>query len=275
MSAKNQVSSVLEKYNINFYGFIPFSACGIANRRLYDRCVSEGAKTVVIFAVPYKTNNTPVDDYQMSEYARVYDYHKKFDNIFQKLIPDLQQLFPENVFLAFTDHSPVNEKLAAAGAGLGVIGKNTLLITEKYGSYVFLGEIITDLEIESTEGEILSCADCGICKKVCPAGAIGEKSFDVSKCLSNISQKTKKTETEKLLLQNKRIVWGCDICQQSCPMNRNKGKTDDSYFTEGYISDLSFDLIHSMTDEEFSKYPFSWRNKKVILDNISNINKQD
>ena len=123
--------------------------------------------------------------------------------------------FPENSFSAFVDNSPIPEVKTAALAGLGVVGENGLLITEEFGSWVFIGEIVTDLFIECEEREIKSCIKCGKCKKVCPAK---------NECLSAVSQKKGElsSEEERLLKENN-IVWGCDICQEVCPLQVSDG----------------------------------------------------
>ncbi|MGI6717286.1 MAG: epoxyqueuosine reductase [Eubacteriales bacterium] len=275
MPNKNKIFNILENFGIDLYGFVPFSACVPANRRLYDECRNIGIKTAVIFAVPYKTDQTHGDGYNMSAYARVYDYHKKFTSLFDIIIPRLNESFPDNTFNAFADHSPINEKLAASSAGLGVIGNNTLLITKKYGSFVFLGGIYTDLDIPCDVISPERCLDCGLCKYACPTGAIGEKSYDHTKCLSYISQKNAKTECEKVLLYKTKTVWGCDICQNVCPLNDKAQNTADSYFTGSFIKNLSYDFIEKMDNSEFLKYPFSWRKKQVILDNIANADKNN
>ncbi|NCA68189.1 MAG: epoxyqueuosine reductase [Clostridia bacterium] len=265
----DKIISILEKNGIHSYGFIPFSECFPVNKRLYDECVDCGMKSVIIFAIPYKTGKESEDGYKMSAYARVYDYHKRFAQIFGSLIEDFNNAYPEYKFVSYADNSPVNEKIASAMAGIGVIGRNTLLITEKYGSYVFLGSLVTDMEIEYSHSQVSTCINCGRCVAACPNGALTEKGFDFEKCLSYISQKNVKTETEDNLLIKHGIVWGCDICQDVCPMNNGITLTDDRYFIDSFIHRLSYDFIDSMNDTDFSEYPFSWRKKKVILHNLS------
>ncbi|MDD4125086.1 MAG: DUF1730 domain-containing protein [Eubacteriales bacterium] len=272
MSVNEKIISVLKENGIYSFGFVPFSDCSPVNKRLYDECAERGMKSVIIFAIPYKTAQKPKDSYKMSAYARVYDYHKKFSLIFDSLLCELKSTFPEYGFLSYADNSPVNEKTAAALSGIGVIGRNTLLITEKYGSYVFLGSVITDMETESTRTALSVCIGCGRCAAACPNNAIGEKSFDFEKCLSYISQKNVKTDEEAELLKKHGTVWGCDICQQVCPMNEDVSLTDDGYFTDSFIYELSYAFIEAMNDADFHKYPFSWRKKQTILYNISLIN---
>lgn len=269
------LTSLLNKNGIYSYGTIPFSKCLPVKQWLYDECTAKGMKSVIIFAVPYKTGKTSDDAYKMSAYARVFDYHKRFEQIFLSLIKDLENNFPGFKFVSYADNSPINEKIAAANAGIGVIGNNTLLITNKYGSYVFLGSVVTDMETGYTFTEAMKCKDCGKCVSACPTGALTASAdgkingFDYEKCMSYISQKKEKTAIEDELIVRNGAVWGCDICQEVCPMNKDKSLTDDGYFTDSFIKELSYNFIQSMSEEEFIKYPFSWRKKDVILHNLS------
>lgn len=267
----NTIKHILESEDIFSYGLIPFQACVPANQRLYDSC-KDRMKSVIVFAIPYKTCNVPTDSSNASLYARVYDYHKLFEYKFSSVKRKMYKAFPGFCFEAFADHSPINEKQAAASCGLGVIGKNTLLITDKYGSFVFIGSVITDMPIDYSLVTPKSCISCGRCISACPNNALSVNGFDFTKCLSFISQKRAKTADENALLKKYKTVWGCDICQSVCPMNEGKAITTESYFTDSFIFDFSKEFISSLSDEEFEKYPFSWRKKEVILHNIEAIN---
>ena len=266
MEIDPKITKIMNKNGISLFGVAAYKDCAAANKRLYEEC--KDMKSVIIFAVPYKTENVPDDGYKMSCYARVYDYHGYFARLFDSLIKDFESEFPSNVFRGFADHSPINEKQAAANASLGVIGKNTLLITKEYGSFVFLGSVITDLETESVKNGIASCLNCGRCAAACPGGAIGENGFDAEKCISGITQKKSITDAEKKKIKANNAVWGCDVCQNVCPLNKGALATSEKYFTESYIKSINYDYIKNMSEEEFAKYPFSWRKKDVILRNI-------
>ena len=257
----------MKKNGIELFGIVAFKDCEAANIRLYDECKS--MNTVMIFAIPYKTDNTPSDTMNVSEYARVYDYHLYFGNLFTSLIKDLEAEFPSHIFKGFADHSPINEKKAAATAGIGVIGKSTLLITEKYGSFVFLGSVITDLETETEKHEIKSCIDCGRCIASCPGGALNKYGFDSEKCISALTQKKSLTDEDEIKIKANKAAWGCDVCQKICPMNENKLTTKIGYFIDSYLENVSSETIGNMSNEEFAKYPFSWRKKDVILRNLT------
>ncbi len=262
------IEKILEKHGIELYGAVPFSECVPANMRLYEQ-LKDKIKTAIVFAVPYRTELVPEDKYKMSSYARVYDYHRKFDPLFEELINELSQSFNDNFFAGYADHSPVNEKHAALIAGMGSAGRNSLLITDKYGSFVFLGSVFTDLECADKTVPVKKCIDCGRCVAACPAGAIREQGIDPEKCLSGINQKRSVTDEEAAFIAKSGYVWGCDECQNVCPLNEKALKTDDAYFTGGFIKKLSQEWLRGLSDEEFAKYPFSWRKREVILRNIA------
>ena len=266
MDNDKKITEIMNKNGVDLFGTASFGDCLPANRRLYEECAD--MKTVIVFAVPYRTKNVPDDGMRMSAYARVYDYHGYFRRLFDSLVNDFKAGFPACTFKGYADHSPINERHAASLCSLGVIGRNSLLITEKYGSYVFLGSIITDLVTETSHDAPKSCMNCGKCVSACPGGALRGGVFAAENCVSAISQKKVINEDEEKIIAANKAVWGCDVCQQVCPMNEGALFTDNEYFTGSYLKNVSSETISEMTDEEFAKYPFSWRKKEVILRNL-------
>ena len=177
----------------------------------------------------------------------------------------------------FADHSPIDERLAACNAGLGVKGDNGLFISHTHGSFVFIGEIICSLSEKELNAEGIpvtfspceECCHCGACKGVCPTDAVeGEKDL----CISHITQKKGNlSDTEKDIIKKSGYVWGCDKCALACPMNKKTETAPIKYsafFTEGMISPKTFSEIESMSEEEYGKYPFSWRKKEILKRNF-------
>ncbi|MBR6785134.1 MAG: DUF1730 domain-containing protein [Clostridia bacterium] len=228
----------------------------------------ENAKSVIVACFPYLLDEENYKNSNVSKYAAVTDYHDVALNRLQKACEKLKKLFPENSFVPFADNSPIPEVRAAIHASLGVRGKNSLLITKDYGSYVFLGEIVTDLEIPANQINMNNCIGCGKCIESCPARAISESGVDGVKCLSAITQKKGElTEREKELMINCGCAWGCDICQDICPMNRNAAKTDIEEFISSCIPILS-------DDTSLEGRAYAWRGKKVVDRNLSILNKE-
>lgn len=106
------------------------------------------------------------------------------------------------------------------------------------------------------------------CINACPSGAIGDSGINPEKCLSAISQKKIKTEEETVLLKKNKTVWGCDLCQNICPMNGNKKLSEFEFFHTNRLNNITEELIQNMPEDVFRTYPFSWRGKQTILENL-------
>ena len=226
----------------------------------------ENARSILVACFPYLLDEENYKDSNVSKYAVVTDYHDVALNRLQQACNEFKKLYPESNFAPFADNSPIPEVRTAMLAGLGVRGKNSLLITKDYGSYVFLGEIVTDLEITAKESQADACIGCNRCIGVCPAQAINENGIDGAKCLSAITQKKGElTEKEKELMLSCGCAWGCDVCQDICPMNKNAAKTTIEEFKTSPVP-----LLTSETNLEGRAY--AWRGKKVVERNLSIIN---
>lgn len=209
---------------VSFSGCLPLLPCKAAERLPKD------AKTVIVCVFPYLT----ADDgpRNISRYAAVPDYHRVAGELLEQVCAALREMYPYE-FVGFADNSPIREVDAALRAGLGVLGKNSLMIHPVYGSWVFLGSIVTDMELELTEREKAFCIGCGACVKACPGKCISDGRIDSECCVSSISQKKGDlTPEEELLVKEGGLLWGCDICQQVCPMNRNAAETPIEAFRQ-------------------------------------------
>ncbi len=258
----------LQKKNIDLVGALPLSACRITRPYLLERAKIESG-TVFMLAVPYYTHACEDEGRCISAYAVSRDYHLFFETLYDELLPFLAKEYPRNRFAAFADHSPISELHAAVRAGLGVIGKNGLLLTQKYGSYVFLGEVITDMELPCEVQSVKLCEDCGACASACPS-VVSEKSV----CLSALSQKKGELSVEeKKILLATNTVWGCDRCQECCPYN-HRAKRDGTiyspipFFSQNALPAPTAQEIENMSDADFSARAYSWRGKETILRNL-------
>ncbi len=235
---------------------------GLIECRAKNR-LPENAKSVIVACFPYLLDKSEYKNLNISKYAVVADYHEVALNRLNAASAKLKTLFPEHDFAAFADNSPIPEVRAACLAGLGVRGLNSLLITEEYGSFVFIGEIVTTLELECADAAEKACIECGKCQKACPASAISENGVDKSRCLSAITQKKGiLSPEEERLMKECGCVWGCDICQDFCPMNKNAATTQIAEF-------LSSPAPHITSGCELEGRAYEWRGRKVIERNIA------
>lgn len=250
------ITDILNANGIKNVGFCAFDT--VKNNLLNCRAKSrlpQNAKTIIMCAFSYKVKEEPPK--YLSRYAAVPDYHKVCDNILENACQILSIKYPQNKFEHFCDNSPIPEVYAAAVAGLGVKGDNGLLITKKYGSFVFLGEIVTDLHIKC-ENKYSECNHCGKCKAECPV------KLDKSNCLSNLSQKKQLDYDELKILKKNNILWGCDICQNKCPLNQKATTTDIKEFINGYRNEY-------IMGEDTTDRPYTWRGEGVINRNYENL----
>ncbi|MBE6591621.1 MAG: epoxyqueuosine reductase [Ruminococcaceae bacterium] len=222
---------------------------------------------VLIFLAPYFVGE---EEANISLYAVSKDYHLYF----KELSGRFSDVFGlgEGDFALFGDNSPIDEVDAATAFGLGVRGDNGLVINEKYGSYVFIGEIFLSFVPEGTvfskRGEKRECLHCKSCVKACPESALVKG--DMSNCLSAISQKRRISDREAELLKKHCVIWGCDLCQKKCPMNKNANITPIRFFYEDRIPQITREVIDKLVlEEKFSQRAFSWRGKDVILRNLN------
>lgn len=263
----NRLREIFYTENIEFFGVAPYSECKVISERI-ESTIPFLPKSAVIYLVPYYLG----DGENLSAYAVSCDYHVYMRECSERIISGLRDIYPEGSFAAFSDHSPIDERHTAASLGLGIIGDNRLLINKKYGSYVFIGEIITSLEADllgaSAIGAIKTCEHCGICKNACPTGSlIGD-----GECLSEITQKKGELSAENIALMRRiNTVWGCDVCQRVCPHNNGISPSPIEFFAKDRITRLTSEILSNMTDEEFSQRAYSWRKRKTVERNLKEL----
>jgi len=213
-------------------------------RRRDPRHPMPGARSLIVCALnyngapPYSTEcKTDVDDSAsprgwISRYAWGDDYHEVIWEKLNKLAAEMRAHFPEPFELrAYADTGPIHERAAAKYAGLGWLGKNTLLISQSLGSWLFLGVILTSLPLAPTLGPADApppdrCGSCRRCLDACPTQAIVEPYLlDASRCISYLTIELRGTIPEEFREPMGRHVFGCDICQDVCPWNHKSPRT--------------------------------------------------
>lgn len=272
---RQRIFELLENENISLYGVCPIEVCKINKPYLLERArISHGS--VIVFAIPYFSEDSLSPDRNISAYAVCRDYHDYTKSLFKRLGDSLSAEFPENAFAFFSDHSPIDERDAAVKCGIGFFGRNGLLISRRYSSYMFIAEIITNAHLESdgAAGESV-CIGCGRCISACPMNADG-----AGECLSAITQKKGELSANEVALMKKyNTFWGCDVCQEVCPYTERAVRertifTKIDYFNEGTTPTLTAEAVRLMSDEEFSKRAYSWRGRNVILRNLEYLHRE-
>ncbi len=260
-----------KKHNIEFYSLIPLKRCKLLKSYLLEKNGFSENDNVILFLIPYRSHILPQN---ITVYASVKDYHSFVGQLDNALSEYVKLRYPQGKFKIFADHSPIDEVHASCISGLGFIGDNGLLINEKYSSFVFLAECITNLTDKelgidfAPNTQVKECLHCGACRKSCPSRCIGTE-LGKSACLSAITQKKGEftPEEEQMILENGSI-WGCDVCQNVCPYTKNSSYTPIDFFSEDVIPLLDKATLDSLSDEEFKARPFSWRGRGVIERNV-------
>ncbi|MBV9277718.1 MAG: tRNA epoxyqueuosine(34) reductase QueG, partial [Candidatus Eremiobacteraeota bacterium] len=190
-----------------------------ARRASSPQSLLANARTVVCIGMPYATPPLaarPLSG-RVSNYAWSSDYHRRMKGILYELSSLIEQSAGEGSTRVVCDTAPLAERAFAARAGLGWVGKHTNLIDPLFGSFVFLGEIVTSVAFEPDEALRKNCGSCRRCIDVCPTGALrGDYTIDATRCISDLTQRTDGIPREMRALIGT-WVWGCDLCQLICP----------------------------------------------------------
>ena len=240
----------------------------LKNKIEYAACLpAEGFsdyRSLFVILIPYYCGGR---DSYFSKYTRGEDYHKFGRRLMEKILSDAG----ETDHKILIDASPLHELSLAYAAGLGKKGKNGLIINEKYGSYVFIATALLKTEAEFHSPPAGECLNCGRCVINCPGKAISENGIDYKKCLSLITQSSKIDEAQEKLIKECGSAWGCDICQDCCPMNENVSETP--------FEELKVDLLLNMDDinelsqkqfkEKYKNYALSYKGRNIIRRNIN------
>lgn len=214
-----------------------------------------GTKTVISVALNYyPTRFQSKDAPQFSYYAYGRDYHDVIKVRLKALAEYIRQNWDEESRVC-VDTAPVMEKYWAREAGVGMIGRNNLLIIPGKGSFFFLGELLTTLEVEPDEPCTDSCGNCMQCVKACPGGALKDERFlDARRCLSCqlIERRGELPEWVVEVVGNR--IYGCDECQVACPHNKNAVSTRVVDFApQDEFMELTIDKILSMDKADFMR----------------------
>ena len=245
----------------------PFTAANVEERLLGTSLFTPKSAIVCLF--PYYVEHK--DPSNLSRYTWATDYHLVINEYLKKLIEKLQIMNTDAQFSIHCDTSPLADRYMAYLAGLGFYGKNNCFISPKWGSYVVIGTILTTLELEPDTPLTQSCMECNRCITACLGQCLGHDEFKFDTCKSYLTQKKGElTSEEEHIIAKTPLVFGCDVCQEVCPHNKDISTTPIPEFqsVEPYIDR---DELDSLTNKEFkAKYghrAFSWRGKKILIRN--------
>lgn len=258
----------------------------MASQKRQDiRLIMPEVRSLICVALNYYTphQRPEGEEYaKMSRYGWGRDYHKVMHKKLKVLTAWLQEQGEEIQAVSYADTGPVQDKVWAQQAGIGWIAKNGNVITREYGSWVFLGEVLTNLELKSDRPHTQHCGTCTRCLDACPTSAITQEFvIDANRCIAyhtieNRAEKLPETITPHL----QGWVAGCDICQDVCPWNQRFAKETDVAEFQPYSGNLAPKLIElaKISNEEWDRqFPASAfrrikpemlrRNARANLDN--------
>lgn len=194
------------------------------DKRLDPRLLVDEAKSVISLSYNYFTEEKQQDSSapKLSKYAYGTDYHFVIKDKLKELLLFIQEHIGEVSGRAFVDSAPILDKAWAERAGLGWIGKHSLLLSKQKGSFFFLSELIIDLDLEyDSRIQTDHCGSCTKCIDACPTDALlDNKTVDASKCISYLTIELKESIPSSFSGKMDNWMFGCDICQDVCPWNR-------------------------------------------------------
>ena len=219
-------------------------------RRKDPRSLWPGARSVIAVAINYGPENSPLNDLRafdranISVYARNKDYHNLIKKRLKKLGRWLGKEFNCDLKV-FVDTAPILEKPLGQAAGIGWQGKHSNLVNQKFGSWLFLGEIFTTLNLEPDASEVDHCGSCKKCLDICPTNAFPEPyMLDASRCISYLTIEHKGHIPVEYREKMGNRIYGCDDCLAVCPWNKFAKMASESAFIPR--EDLSLPLLEDL-----------------------------
>jgi len=247
-------------------------------KRVDPKLTMENAESIIICAFPYYVSDK--EDSNISKYTYGKDYHIVVKEKLESICNFIEKKIDGLEYMCYTDTGPLVDRYLAYLSGIGYFGINNNIINDEYGSYIFIGYIITNNNFYEYDKPLdKTCIKCGECIKKCPGNAIlGNFEINPRRCVSFLTQKKGDLSEEEInILKNNEKVFGCDICQDVCPHNKNKKVTNINQFKENLVYNLDYNELNSISNKEFKrKYgdrSFSWRGKKIIIRNMNFLKK--
>ncbi len=252
-------------------------------KRINPKMCLPSCKSIIVLGLSYNVDYKGEVDFplkgRLSMSSWGIDYHRVLKEKIENLINKIKEVRDFD-YKYFVDTGPLVERDLAYKAGVGYYGKNCSIINDDFGSFIFLGHILTDLELEVDQAVENKCGDCKLCLEACPTGSLEQAGrLNPKKCISYLTQ-TKDQIPPDLAKKMGIKIYGCDTCQLVCPKNIGVKKSKEEKFipyeTKGY---LNLEELMIISNREFkNKYGSmagAWRGKnvlkrnaKIILENI-------
>lgn len=246
------------------------------DKRINPRLTFSQCKTIIVIGLSYNNRLNERVDYKLkgliSKSSWGIDYHIVLKSRMEDLIKEIRKI-TNFTYKYFVDTGPLIDRELANKSGIGYYGKNCSIINDEYGSFIFIGYILTDLDINFIPVSIGSrCRDCNICIDHCPTGALeGPFKFNPKKCISYLTQTKEKIPYE---LRDKMgiKIYGCDTCQLVCPKNKDIQESNHEEFIpkviKGYMDiEELFSISNRQFKEKYGKMAGSWRGKNILKRN--------
>lgn len=215
-----------------------------------------GARSIISLGWNYYSSEDPPETDRaglIARYARGRDYHRVMKRRMRRVVLDLTERLGDRFAARWhVDDGPMLDRAAAARAGLGWFGKNGNILNPTYGSWLLLGQIITDLPLAAEPPLAKTCGQCARCIPACPTDAIvAPYVVDNSRCISYLTIEHKGAIPTELRASMGNWVFGCDLCQEVCPVNRKAISTGDPNFGRTDLSSINLVELLDMTEERF------------------------
>ena len=227
------------------------------DKRLDPTKLVPGAKSIISLTFNYFPTKKKFNDnsFLISKYAYGKDYHIIIKDKLKELFSQMKKEVGDIEGRVFVDSAPIHERAWAKISGLGWIGKNSLLLNKKMGSYFFLAELICDLDLEYDSTVSDHCGTCTKCIDACPTDAITQAQVvDANRCISYLTIENKNEIPKELSKSFNNYIFGCDICQDVCPWNRfSTSHNEKEFLPNEEFSKMSKKDWQELTHETFNK----------------------
>jgi epoxyqueuosine reductase len=244
-------------------------------KRIDPKVTMENVQSIIVCIFPYYIGE--LSEANIARYTYGLDYHRVIRDKLETIGNFLKKQLPEFEYKAYVDNGPLVDRYLAYLAGLGFYGINSHIITEKYGSYVAIGYVLTNYPFTVDKPLQRTCLQCGQCSKACPGEIIlGNFAIDPRRCKSYLTQKKGELTADEIkIIKKTNLVFGCDSCQDVCPHNSQIVLSNIREFQENIVQQLSYEELMSISNKEFSRRygdrAFSWRGRKLIVRNFEYI----